>query len=96
MLIGRSKAPNREAIRLYREILKTANCFYWPNDDGEQWSVVLKRSARKEFEEARHETDPLIVARLLVVGRECLYNTQEKFNVMEDAIKDRISKTRTS
>jgi hypothetical protein len=28
---------NPEALRLYREILKTAKKFYWPNDDGEPW-----------------------------------------------------------
>jgi hypothetical protein len=74
----------------------TAKCFYWPNDKGEQWSVVLRRNARKEFEEARHERDPLIVARLLVVGRDCLMNVQNRFNAMEQAIKDRVTRTRTS
>jgi hypothetical protein len=28
---------NPEALRLYREILKTAKKFYWPNEDGEPW-----------------------------------------------------------
>jgi len=71
----------------------TANCFYWPNENGEQWSTVLRRSARKEFEQARNENDPLIIARLLVVGRQCLHDTQRKFNEMEEAIKERISRT---
>lgn len=55
---------------------------------------MLKRSARKEFEEARHEKDPLIVARLLVVGRDCLQQTQNKFHDMEKAIRDRVTNTR--
>ena len=29
--------PNLEALRLYREILKTAKKFYWPNENGEPW-----------------------------------------------------------
>ncbi len=57
--------------------------------------MVLRRHARKEFEEARHERDPLIVARLLVVGRDCLMNVQNRFNAMEQAIKDRVTRTRT-
>ena len=29
---------------------------------------VLRRNARKEFEQARYETDKLVVARMLYVG----------------------------
>eukprot|EP00904_Undaria_pinnatifida_P008825 jgi/Undpi1/5072/HiC_scaffold_19.g08424.m1 len=36
---------------------------------------ILRESSRQEFEQARHETDPLVVARLLVVGRQCLNDT---------------------
>mmetsp|Transcript_7275 Transcript_7275/g.12689 ORF Transcript_7275/g.12689 Transcript_7275/m.12689 type:complete len:97 (-) Transcript_7275:118-408(-) len=75
-------------------VMTTAKCFYWPNDDGEQWSVVLKRNARKEFEEARYERDPLIIARLIVVGNDCVQEVQHRFNSMEEAIKERVSKTR--
>ena len=34
--------------------------------DGVLWSDKLIRSARKEFEDARHERDPTIIARLLI------------------------------
>jgi len=37
------------------EILRTCNRFYWPNEKGEPWRDVLKKAARKEFEEARYE-----------------------------------------
>ena len=47
--------PNREAIRLYREILRTAKFFTWNDETGRVWSERLKESARKEFEEARYE-----------------------------------------
>ena len=51
---------------------------------------MLKTSARREFEEARHEHDPLIIARMLVVGRQCVVKTQHKF----DAASRSHSKTR--
>ena len=84
----------REVLALYRDILRTARAFYWPDENGEQWSTVLKRSARKEFEQARNEKDPLIVARLIVVGRQCVQDTKNKFNEMEAKIKERVDKTR--
>ena len=59
---------NREALLLYRDVLRTAKAFYWADEKGREWPLVLRESARKEFEEARNERDPLIVARLLVVG----------------------------
>lgn len=40
---------------------------------------VLRASARQEFEEARHEQDPEIVNRLLVVGRDAVHQVAEKF-----------------
>eukprot|EP00512_Aurantiochytrium_limacinum_P001992 CAMPEP_0171484662 /NCGR_PEP_ID=MMETSP0958-20121227/124_1 /TAXON_ID=87120 /ORGANISM="Aurantiochytrium limacinum, Strain ATCCMYA-1381" /LENGTH=97 /DNA_ID=CAMNT_0012017385 /DNA_START=195 /DNA_END=488 /DNA_ORIENTATION=- len=84
----------REALSLYRDCLRVARCFYWCNDDGEPWSRVLKESARKEFEEARYEKDPIIVARMLVVGRQCVEDMKRKFNETEDAIRKRIENTR--
>ncbi|GAB5037808.1 Hypothetical protein NocV09_10900070 [Nannochloropsis oceanica] len=89
------QGPNREALRLYREILRTARRFYWPNDHGESWRDVLRREARKEFEQAREERDPLIVARLLVVGRDCVMQTQYKFDMAQMKIKENVDKTRT-
>ena len=73
-----SRRPNIEALRLYRDILRRSRSFYWPNDKGEPWNKVLQESARKEFEQARYETDPLIVARLLVVGRDALMQLEDK------------------
>ena len=76
------RRPNIEALRLYREILRRTRSFYWPNDKGEPWNKVLQESARKEFEQARHETDPLIVARMLVVGRDCLMQLEDKVSFL--------------
>ena len=51
-------APSREALRLYREILQTARGFWWEDDHGLPFGEQLARSARREFEDWRGETDP--------------------------------------
>ena len=57
-------------------------------------SLVLKTSARREFEEARHEHDPLIIARMLVVGRDCVVKTQHKFDAASRSIREKIEQSR--
>jgi hypothetical protein len=37
----------REALRLYRECLRTAKLFTWPDKDGIPWRDKLSASARK-------------------------------------------------
>ena len=59
-----------EALQLYRDILRLARRFHWCNEKGEPWSVVLRLNARKEFEQSRSETDPLLIAKMLAVGRQ--------------------------
>jgi Complex 1 protein (LYR family) len=73
---------NKEAISLYREILRTAKHFHWSDKDnsGRPWNAVLREQARKEFEQSKEETDPLIIARMLVTGRDCVQQIQNKFN----------------
>ena len=44
---------------------------------------MLAENARKEFEEARYERDPLIIMQLLVTGRDCLQKVQDKHLAME-------------
>jgi hypothetical protein len=70
--------------------------FTWRNQAGELWADVLKKNARKEFEQARFERDPLVVARMLVVGRDALNQTTEKFAAAAKAVNDNIDRTRTS
>ena len=90
-----SRRPNIEALRLYRDILRRSRSFYWPNDKGEPWNKVLQESARKEFEQARDEPDPLMVARMLVVGRECLDKTVQQFEAAQKRIEAKVAQTRT-
>ena len=80
----------KESLSLYREILRTAKHFHWADSNGKPWNEQLKKQARKEFEEARHETDPLILARMLVTGRDCVHQIQNKFNEATQAAWKRI------
>lgn len=40
--------------------------------------IVVKQSARQEFEMGRQVTDPEEVAKRLVTGHDCLLNIQER------------------
>lgn len=86
------KARRSEALSLYREILRTSKHFHWTDDRGRPWNKLLRDEARKEFEESRGETDPLITARMLVTGRDCLQQVQNKFNEATAAAWKRIDK----
>jgi hypothetical protein len=85
-----------ESLKLYRDILRASKMFCYPNEKGELWSEVLRVNARKEFEQARFERDPLVVTRLLFVGRDCLTQTTDKFAAAAKAMTDNIDRTRTS
>ena len=81
-----------EALSLYREILRTAKHFHWCDKDGIPWNTKLRKEARKEFEASRGETDPLILARLIVTGRDCVQQIQQQFNQADKACWDRIKR----
>ncbi|GIL87430.1 hypothetical protein Vretifemale_15542, partial [Volvox reticuliferus] len=71
----------REALSLYREILRYSNLFVWRDDKGRLWRDVIRDSARKEFEAARFEPDPEIVNKLIITGRDCVQRTVESLAV---------------
>ena len=58
------------------------------NEKGEEWRDIIRESARKEFEAARHERDPEMVARLLLTGRDYLNQAMEKFMEKRQKIID--------
>ncbi|CAI7832587.1 unnamed protein product [Closterium sp. NIES-53] len=62
----------REAMDLYRLVLRTTRVFIWPHPSGALWRDVLRESARKEFEAARFVSDPEMIARLLLGGRDAI------------------------
>jgi len=80
LLFGYSAvATRREALRLYRDVLRLCKKFNFRNEKGERWSDVLKKSARQEFEQGRWETDPIIITKLIIGGRDALQQIEEKF-----------------
>ena len=85
-------STRREVLSLYREILRTCKVFHWCDNNGEPWSIRLKQEAKKEFLSAKEERDPLIIARLLVTGRDCVQNIQKKFNDADRAARSRIER----
>ena len=50
----------------------------------------MKAKARAEFEAAKEEQDPLIIARMLVTGRVCSREVQRKFNEADRKCRERI------
>jgi len=87
-------ATQVEALRLYRDVLKTAKHFQWNDKDGSLWADTLRRSVREEFEVARTETDPEIVQRLLVSGQDFLLQAQHKLYDAQQSIVENIDRTR--
>lgn len=78
----------REATSLYREILRVTRLFVWRDQQGRMWCDVLRQSARQEFEAARFETDPEIINRLLLVGRDSVHQVAERFLSQRQKIID--------
>lgn len=69
----------REALQLYREIVRTTKVFSGQLDgQGQDYATVLCASARKEFEEARALTSREEIYRRLVVGRDALHRIHDK------------------
>jgi hypothetical protein len=77
----------REALSLYRSIWRATALFTWSTDSktsplsptGELWRDALRRSARQEFEASKQfERDPVMVARMLVVGRDAVAQAVDK------------------
>mgnify|MGYP000330187969 CR=1 FL=1 len=86
---------NVEALRLYREIIRTTRFFNWKNERGDDWGQVLRQNARQEFDQARHETDPAVIAKMIYVGWDCVTQTKEKFAAKVTSMETEIDKTRT-
>ena len=88
----KSSTTRKEALSLYREILRTTKAFHWCDEKGFPWNIRLRAEARKEFELSKEETDPLLVARMLVTGRDCVQQIQQKFNDADKAAMERIER----
>mmetsp|Transcript_36364 Transcript_36364/g.53331 ORF Transcript_36364/g.53331 Transcript_36364/m.53331 type:complete len:112 (-) Transcript_36364:193-528(-) len=87
-----SATTRTEALSLYREILRTCKHFHWCDSNGNPWNKLLKDEARKEFDASKEEIDPLIIASMLVKGRDCVQNIQMKFNEADRKCWERIAR----
>ncbi|KAE8725548.1 SCO6021 protein [Hibiscus syriacus] len=74
----RLSSTQREALALYRDILRASRLFMWTDSRGVLWRDILRDNARKEFEEARFEKDPEVFTRLLICGRDAVESALEK------------------
>lgn len=77
------KPPSREALRLYREVVKFCGEFDWTNTDGRVWRDILRENARKEFEESREEEDPVILYKMIVTTKEAIGKTKMMVRVCD-------------
>ncbi|ERM95208.1 hypothetical protein AMTR_s00009p00266500 [Amborella trichopoda] len=89
VLRQRLMSSEREALSLYRDIIRATRFFLWPDQRGVPWCVVLRENARREFEEARFERDPEVITRLLIGGRDSVYNALEKLAEKHRAMLDK-------
>ncbi|KAL2250022.1 uncharacterized protein LOC105165962 [Sesamum indicum] len=74
----RLTSTRREALSLYRDIIRATRFFMWPDSRGILWRDVLRENARKEFEESRFEKDPEVITRLLIGGRDAVQAALDK------------------
>ncbi len=86
--------PNKEALRLYRSVVKFAKLFDWKDPRGIPWSVILKKSARMEFENSKEEKDPVKLGQMLISGWEALMNAKQKYSRKEYDFIKHIDETR--
>ncbi|KAK6939298.1 Complex 1 LYR protein domain [Dillenia turbinata] len=74
----RLTSTRRDALSLYRDIIRATRFFMWTDARGNLWRDVLRANARREFEEARFEKDPEVVTRLLIGGRDAVQSALDK------------------
>ena len=86
--------PNKEALLLYRDYLKFANCLTWNHTDGTPWSEIIKTSIRAEFEASREEKDPFLKSQLLISWRQALDELRNKYNDAQHKFVQRIDNER--
>jgi hypothetical protein len=86
--------PKRESLILYREVVKLSKRFFWRHKNGQEWSEILLKSARKEFEENRYMIDSAEIGRKIVVGKQALIEIEEKVNKAQFEMNKFFTETR--
>lgn len=70
--------PNIQILRLYRDVLKFTNEFYWNNEKGQCWKDILRKSARREFDLSKDQTDNIHIMKMIVTTRQAISRTREQ------------------
>lgn len=86
--------PKKESLILYRDVVKISKKFFWNNNNGQQWSEILLKSARKEFEANRNLFDSAELGRRLVIGRQAILELEEKVLKVKHDINNFIQETK--
>lgn len=87
-------ASRREVLTLYRDVWKMTSRFDWKNEDGLEWRDILRRSARVEFEEAKDEPNPLVVAQFVLTWKDVNLRLHEKVNAVQLSMMTHVEDTR--
>jgi len=96
-LITNLRTQNKEALRLYRDILRVCKQFNFPDDQGRHWGEVLAKSARQEFENSRNlNPNSEEVTRLLIIGTDALMQIQQKFSIAEERLINAVTNNITN
>jgi hypothetical protein len=88
--------PKKESLLLYRDTIRLCRKFFWRNNYGKEWSEILLKSARKEFEENRYLEETAEVGRKLVLGRQALLELDDKILKIKHDMNKFFEDTRTS
>lgn len=88
--------PKRESLLLYRDSIKLSRKFFWRNNDGREWSEILLKSTRKEFEENRNMVDTSEVGRRLVLGRQAILELDDKILKVKHDMNKFIEETKNT
>lgn len=86
--------PNLEVLRLYRDVLKSTSGFFWFNERGECWRDVLRKSARREFDNSKYETDPVLLMKMMLTTREAIAKVQQQIFETQQRLTQTVSETR--
>jgi hypothetical protein len=86
--------PKRESLILYREVVKLSKRFFWRHKNGQEWSEILLKSARKEFEENRNMVDSAEIGRKIVIAKQAIIEIEEKVNKAQFDLNNFFTETR--
>mmetsp|Transcript_18608 Transcript_18608/g.21378 ORF Transcript_18608/g.21378 Transcript_18608/m.21378 type:complete len:129 (-) Transcript_18608:33-419(-) len=86
---------DRDVLRTYRDVLKVTARYNWNNENGEPWKMILRVSARAEFEAIKEEIDPLIVGKFIITWKDTIIRMHEKVNDVNMKMAKFVEETRT-